>query len=94
MDSVEPYNISGQTRKQDNSNNNDDDDENKLDQVDDETNEELPLLINSEKEVLWERVGRAIDRYMRFILPLTLLIGVCHYYSRANNTTVTSTHCK
>jgi len=89
MDIVD--NVSGQTRKQDNDN--DDNDENKF-QNDDETNEELPLLEKSEKEVTWERIGRAFDRYMRFILPLTLLIGVCHYYARANNPLVGSAHCK
>jgi hypothetical protein len=47
---------------------------------DDNNNEDNPLIRKIEKDVTWERFGRSFDRFMRFLLPLTLMIGFFSYF--------------
>ena len=56
-------------------------DENRHDENKHEDSSET-LLKKIEKDVTWERFGRSFDRFMRVLLPFTLLVGFIHYFER------------
>lgn len=61
-------------------------DNNTTNNNDDDTNENFPLIQQTEKDLSWYRVGRAFDRFTRLLLPLVLIIGLSYYFRRARST--------